>query len=972
MQNSCLQRIEEQRARCAGSPFLTTLHPGQPIESLSYSQFLNAALLLGQRLNAKGLKAGDSVVIILPHSIDLYLAFAGAILVGLRPSIFAHPSPKLSIEDYKLTINELLIAANPSLVLSYSDLLTELDANPLFETIDDLPQASMEAPVVTDCPGGAPAFYQFSSGTTGLKKCVPITFDELDWQVSQYSRAINLTGHDRIVSWLPIYHDMGLIACFMLPLLTGTPLVVMSPFDWVRDPVMFLKAFSDHRGTLGWVPNFCFNLLESTVRDADLATLDLSSVRGLINCSEPLIAESHHRFLDRFSRVGLSDSAIGASYAMAEHTFAVTSGGLGNKISVRTFDKQKLRERHIEETSAAEGEVVELVSSGELLAGVELRIVDPQTRETLPSGAVGEIAIRSACLVSGYTNNPVATKASFVDGWYVTGDEGFLHDTELFVLGRLDDTLVIAGHNLYPQDVEACVNDCGVTEPGRCVAFSVPDASGGTVYLVVVAERLQDPETDAIVVSALAGAITSRCDVTPKDVLLVEPGWLKKSTSGKLSRKANRTRYLEQQAQDVSLEVGDLGAISQEAVLSLINNFVRTSGQRASGDIGLDDPLLSSGVVDSLSYAGMLVALEDAFHVEIPAEFINEAEHFDSPRQIYTALSGLALQSPQRSKRTTTLESWHQVVSQSMIKGDAPSRYRLAPFMRDADRLQKVNKLMTDRSFQLSEPGFSSESISIDQAGFRLCLKGNVAISRDDFLSHKGRRGAVIGNSTAFGIGSTQDQSVCHNLLNTASTAADTLWYNFSARSATLNIQSEIVRELVPKRLDYLLWWDWLDPLRTAIGQFIAEVGRDRLDTPQMDQVIDQKMGAMASRIESKLNYALSGYDQTTEVYLALAPTPAWVGATRVDIERQLIGIFDHQANQVFTKTVSPQIITPFYTVYSEFLATLAKRLGYEFIDTNEVLRGHEDTWLFVDRLHITDDAQQLVAREIEARIAAT
>ena len=970
MQNGCLQRIKEQRARSDKSAFLTILHAGKSSESLSYSEFIDAALLIGQRMKTKGLNDGDRVVIILPHSLNLYLAFAGAILVGLRPSIFAHPSPKLPLEQYKLTINELLIAAEPDLVLTFSELIVELDVNPLFQTVDDLPPASSETPTIVDCVANEPAFYQFSSGTTGLKKCVPISFDVLDWQVSRYSLAINLSERDRIISWLPIYHDMGLRACFMLPLLTGTPLVAMSPFEWVRDPVMFLKAFSHYRGTLGWAPNFCFNLLATTIRDSDLETLDLTSVRGLINCSEPLIAESHHRFQDRFSSVGLSEGVIGASYAMAEHTFAVTSGGLGNKMSTRGFVKQKLRERRVQEVSEEGGECVELVSSGELLEGVELRVVDPETRTSMPLTAVGEIAIRSPCLVSGYTNNPQSTKHSFVDGWYFTGDEGFIFDNELFVLGRLDDTLVIAGHNLYPQDVEACVNDYDLTVTGRCVAFAVRDVSSGTDQLVLVAERRRGPEEDGVVINTLSRAIRDRCDILPKDIFLVEPGWLQKSTSGKLSRKSNRLKYLEYRPSDAPTETGDVGAISQDSVLSLINSFVQTTGQRVSGDVGLDDPLLSSGVVDSLSYAGLLVALEDAFHIEIPHELLNEAEHFDSPRQIFRALSGLILQSPERVERTTSLESWHQLVSQSMIKGDAPSRYRLAPFMRDADRLQKVNKKMADRSFQLSEPGFQSESITIDDAGFRLCLKEGSPVSNRDFLSYHGKRGAIIGNSTAFGIGSTQDQYVCHNLLNVASASNDILWYNFSARSATLNVQAEIVRELVPTTIDYLLWWDWLDPLRTAIGQFISDVGRGGLDPKKMDTAIAVKMDAMSKRIEAKLDYALSGYDQTTKVYLALAPTPAWVGDTEIDVERQLIAIFDHQANQVFTKTVSPHVISLFYPIYREFLENLAQRLGFDFIDTNEVLRGYESTWLFVDRLHITDDAQKLIAKEIEDRIA--
>ena len=137
-----------------------------------------------------------------------------------------------------------------------------------------------------------------------------------------------------------------------------------------------------------------------------------------------------------------------------------------------------------------------------------------------------------------------------------------------------------------------------------------------------------------------------------------------------------------------------------------------------------------------------------------------------------------------------------------------------------------------------------------------------------------------------------------------------------------------------------------------------------------MDTAIAVKMDAMAKRIAAKLDYALSGYDQTTKVYLALAPTPAWVGDTEIDVQRQLIAIFDHQANQVFTKTVSPHVISLFYPIYREFLENLAQRLGFDFIDTNEVLIGYESTWLFVDRLHITDDAQKLIAKEIEDRIA--
>ena len=963
LQNRCLERIASNMQVCDGSDFLTVLRGGKSPEQVSYATYIEKSLAMGAAVKQLGVPEGGHVVIIIPHSLELYLAFAGCLLVGLKPSIFAHPSPKLSVTDYLSTLDELLDAANPDLVIAYPELMDALGERTDFISVTDLSLDGQGQFV--DRPDDADAFLQFSSGTTGLKKCVPITFDALLWQVERYPEAIALSSKDRIISWLPVYHDMGLIACFLMPLLTGTPVVVMSPFDWVKNPVMFLKAFDDYQGTLAWVPNFCFNLLAKSTRDTDLKELRLDSIRGLINCSEPLLVESHEVFLERFKHTELLPDVIGGSYAMAENTFAVTSGGLGRPLTTGTFDQAALRLGHVSAVAPAK-EAISLVSSGMPLAGVDIRIVDPESRQVLSDNQVGEISIKGPSLVSGYIHNPQATRDSFNAGWYFTGDQGFVSDSELFVLGRLDDTLVLAGHNLFPQDVESCVNDLGLTVPGRCVAFAIKDGDRGTEQLVIVAERMKADDSDEDVVNTIFSAVTANCDVSPTDVRIVAAGWLKKSTSGKLSRKANKQKYLDQREVNPTGQEPYKGAFSEEGMLTFVNSFIKRSGSRGIGQLGLDDPILSSGVVDSLSFAELLLALEDAFLVAIPPSIATDIENFDSARQIYHMIAGLETGRGGDRMRTDRLQSWHQLVSSSIIKGDAPSRYQLAPHMRDADRLQKVNKQITNRSFQLSEPGFTSDSLRIDDNGFRVCLSKTEQVSLESYMSWEGPRGAVIGNSTAFGIGSTNDSDVVHNCLNAATAGRGVLWYNFSARSATLNIQCEILREFVPRDVDYVFWMDWLDPLRTAIGQFATGISNDNSSSSnELTAAFERTWQSLIDRVNLKLDYATEKLSSGTMVVVGLSPTPAWIQRDMLEDESRLVALFDHQASQVFTKTVSPPIIAPLYSLYASELKNLAEERGFMFFDTNRVFMEHNNEALFVDRLHVTDAGQILIANAL-------
>jgi acyl-CoA synthetase (AMP-forming)/AMP-acid ligase II len=318
---------------------LRLLYMDRKDESLDYRTLISKAGGWRALYSASGLQTGDRIAIILRHSAALYASFIGAILGGFVPSLFAFPSPKFSKEEYFRTIGLLVDNAQCRLLVTYPELKKELEAENgilpggvRIDAPETVQEASIEKDELPDDDPDSIAFIQYSSGTTGLKKGVAISHRALLWQVDRYADAIRLGPEDVIVSWLPTYHDMGLIACLMLPILKKTRLVAMSPFDWVKRPGMWPKAVTEHRGTLSWMPNFAYNFMARSVPLQELKGCDLSSVRGLVNCAEPILAESHRALLDRLGPFGLREGALCVSYAMAENTFAVTSSGFGEKL----------------------------------------------------------------------------------------------------------------------------------------------------------------------------------------------------------------------------------------------------------------------------------------------------------------------------------------------------------------------------------------------------------------------------------------------------------------------------------------------------------------------------------------------------------------------------------------------------------------------------------------------------------------
>ncbi len=461
---------------------LHLLQSGKPDQAITTTELLRGAAGWQQTYAQAGVRPGEVVVLILQHSSDQVFAYFGAILHGAIPSIMPFLTEKLLPERYRSDLAALVQVTQPAAIVTYPEFESEVRAalHPGDSVRAVLLSSQAQPPCDPDfstLPGlqrqpDDIVLLQHSSGTTGLQKGVALSHQAVLRQLKSYSAALALDSQDVIVSWLPLYHDMGLIAGFLLPILLHIPLVLMSPFDWVRAPARLMQAVSRYHGTLTWLPNFAYTFCAQKTRDRDLEGVDLSSWRAVIDCSEPIRYESLQAFLDRFTPYGLKPQAICTSYAMAENVFAVTQGGISSPLAIDLVDRESLQTARLAQPANDGRPRVHMVSAGRPIANVEVKVVDPQGNP-LPERAIGELALRSNCMLSGYYHRPDATEKAFRDGWYLTGDYGYLAGGEVFVTGRKKDLIIVGGKNIYPQDIEALAMNVPGIHPGRAVAFGI-------------------------------------------------------------------------------------------------------------------------------------------------------------------------------------------------------------------------------------------------------------------------------------------------------------------------------------------------------------------------------------------------------------------------------------------------------------------------------------------------------------------
>ena len=514
----------------------------------TYASMRAEALRAAAMFDGLGLEAGSVVFIVLRHQAELYSTFLGAMYAGLTPSFLPFPTPKQDASLYWSSHRELFRRVEPGLVLTYAENIA-----PLCEALDGLKAEVLDVRRIADFQpreaGLNPAadrvaLLQHSSGTTGLKKGVMLTFGEIAAQTEGYAKAIDFDANDVVVSWLPLYHDMGLLSSFLIPMALGATIVSLDAFEWVSKPAMLLEAIERHRGTLSWMPNFAFNHI-ARLRPSG-SSYDLTSMRAFIACSEPCKEETFAQFADRFADCGVTSRSIQACYAMAETVFAVTQSNLDAPPAIRRVDGDELDRNQRVRLSEADGRAY--VSNGRPIEGLEIAIDSAEGRllwsPAANSRATGDIVVRGVSLFSGYYRNPEATVEALSDGWYTTGDVGFFADGELYICGRRKELLIVHGKNYYATDIEEAVNRIEGVKPGRAVAFALYSerTQSEEGYVVVESERLA--ETWTALKRAVKEGVFSQLDLTLQTVLVVEPGWLVKTTSGKISRKENAQKYL--------------------------------------------------------------------------------------------------------------------------------------------------------------------------------------------------------------------------------------------------------------------------------------------------------------------------------------------------------------------------------------------------------------------------------------------
>ncbi|MNM18766.1 Linear gramicidin synthase subunit B [compost metagenome] len=493
----------------------------------------------------------DRAVLLFPSGPDYVAAFFGCLYAGVI-AVPAYP-PESSRRHHQERLLSIIDDAEPRLLLTTSalhdslqalDVLAE-DTAPQLLAVDQLGAELADAWQAPALQADDIAFLQYTSGSTALPKGVQVSHGNLvaNEVLIRHGFGIDLNPDDVIVSWLPLYHDMGLIGGLLQPIFSGVPCVLMAPAYFLARPQRWLQAISDHGGTISGGPDFAYRLCSERVSSAALANLDLSRWRVAYSGSEPIRQDSLQAFAEKFVDCGFSAQSFFASYGLAEATLFVSGSHRGQGIAALTLDAAALARN-----SAEPGVDSVQMSCGRSQPEHAVQIVDPQQLNVLSDNQVGEIWACGPSIAKGYWRNPEATAKTFVEQggqtWLRTGDLGFMREGELFVTGRLKDMLIVRGHNLYPQDLEKTLErEVEVLRKGRVAVFAVDDlGEEGIGIAVEISRNVQKIITPASLIKTLRQVIADACQQAPAVVLLLNPGALPKTSSGKLQRSACRLR----------------------------------------------------------------------------------------------------------------------------------------------------------------------------------------------------------------------------------------------------------------------------------------------------------------------------------------------------------------------------------------------------------------------------------------------
>jgi fatty-acyl-CoA synthase len=501
------------------------------------------AMSIAADLAARGVRKGDRVALVLPTCPAFVECFFGVMLAGAIPVPLYPPVRLGKFDEYHQKTAAMLKAAGATMVVTDQRIRRFLGvavekAAPRLGCVIAADLGSADAVEIAVSPADI-AFIQFSSGTTHDPKPVALTHENLVYNLATISNYLNSVGTPIPVgvSWLPLYHDMGLIGNLLSAFYIPGSLVLLPPELFVARPGAWLRAISRHRGTISAAPNFAFGLCVNRIQDEELDGVDLSSWRLCLNGAEAVSAPMQRRFAERFERWGFDPASLTPCYGMAEASLAVTFKPANTTFKTLGVENDKLATVGVVEPGSKE-----LVSVGIPLAGVEVEIRDEHL-QPVPADRTGRIFVSGPSVMAGYFNREDLTNDAIHDGWLDTGDLGFIHDGELFVCGRHKDTVIIRGANHAPQDFEVALEGLPGVRTGCAVAVGfVPDGEEEEALAMLVETTPDAPQTLAADVSA---RVVERTSIAPAHVELLAPGTLPRTSSGKMRRREARAQWLE-------------------------------------------------------------------------------------------------------------------------------------------------------------------------------------------------------------------------------------------------------------------------------------------------------------------------------------------------------------------------------------------------------------------------------------------
>jgi 1-acyl-sn-glycerol-3-phosphate acyltransferase len=521
---------------------------GSP-DDVTYDALYREAAGVAAGLLARDVRPGDTVAIMLPTSRAYFVTFAGVVLAGAIPVPIYPPARPSQLPDHLRRHIGILGNAQASLLVTVPEAvpLGHLLRSNLEGLRHVIVPESLTGETATALPRPRPgdlALVQYTSGSTGQPKGVALTHQNMLANIRAMGQATAASGADTFVSWLPLYHDMGLIGAWLGSMYFGVPLVVMAPQVFLTRPSRWLRAIHANRGTISAGPNFAYELCLAKISDAELEGFDLSSLRLLFNGAEPVSPATVERFTKRFAPYGLRPDAITPVYGLAESAVGLAFPPLGRGPLIDRVDREAFaRSGRADPARPDEGDPLRFVACGQPLPGDEIRIVDATGHE-LGDRREGRIEFRGPSATAGYFRNADATRALFHDEWLDTGDLGYMADADLYVTGRVKDIIIRAGRNLHPEELENAVGTLTGVRKGCVAVFASPDPDGGAERLVVMAEtRLTGDDARAALRSEIVSTTVDLLGVAPDDVVLAPPRTVPKTSSGKIRRAASREIY---------------------------------------------------------------------------------------------------------------------------------------------------------------------------------------------------------------------------------------------------------------------------------------------------------------------------------------------------------------------------------------------------------------------------------------------